>query len=109
MLCLQSYNRKLIGFDYNDDLLELSDKSRKIVSRAHSRFLRVFENRWKGLITNKISRLEKHRNTQVNIISDIEKNLDYKEGLYFLIQNTILNDLSTKLKQEKYKLEQVKN
>ena len=84
-------------------------KSRKIVSRAHSRFLRVFENRWKGLITNKISRLEKHRNTQVNIISDIEKNLDYKEGLYFLTQNTILNDLSTKLKQEKYKLEQVKN
>ena len=31
VLCLQSYNRKLIGFDYNDDLLELSDKSRKIV------------------------------------------------------------------------------
>ena len=26
VLCLQSYNRKLIGFDYNDDLSELSDK-----------------------------------------------------------------------------------
>ena len=106
--CLQNYNKKLIGFDFNDDLLELSDKNRKLISRAYKRFLNVFENRWNTLITKKIAKLEKRQIIQANIVSNIEENPDYIKGLDFLKQNTTLNDLNNKLKQEKDKLEKVK-
>ena len=55
--CLQDYNKKLISFDFSDDLLELSDKNRKLISRAYKRFLKVFENRWDTLVTKKIAKL----------------------------------------------------
>ncbi|WP_440992669.1 TrlF family AAA-like ATPase [Cysteiniphilum litorale] len=106
--CLQNYNKKLISFEYNYDLLELSDKNRELISRACSRYLKVFENRWKKLITRKIAKLDKQRNTHTLTVSNIEENVDYKKGLEFLKQNTTLKELSDKLKQEEEKLEELK-
>lgn len=106
--CLNNSNKKLIDSNYNNDFLELTEKNRRLLERAYLRFATILNNRWKKLITNKIERLENEKIKQSNIISSIENNSDYKKGLDVLKQNTILNDLSNKLKQEKLKLEQVK-
>lgn len=106
--CLNNSNKKLIDSSYIRDFLDLSEKNRRLLERAYLRFATILNNRWKKLITNKIERLENEKIKQSNIISSIENNSDYKKGLDVLKQNTILNDLSNKLKREKLKLEQVK-
>ncbi|HRG64096.1 MAG TPA: AAA family ATPase [Burkholderiales bacterium] len=106
--CLNNSNKKLIDCNYNNDFLELTEKNRGLLERAYLRFATILNNRWKKLITNKIERLENEKIKQSNVISSIENNSDYKKGLDVLKQNTILNDLSNKLRQEKLKLEQVK-